>query len=141
MMLKRQMRSSQAGVSLLEILIAVSILGISFTAIFSSLSSGLRAAARLDQYQRAVDLATNQLNEMVLDPTLEPGQVISGVSSSGLRWKAKSELVDSRPGPAQDRPLQLVRLVVEVSWARPTRPQSFVLQTLKLRIPPAKPNP
>lgn len=134
-------RHSQAGVSLLEILIAVSLLGISFTAIFSSLSAALRAAGRLDQYRRAVDCASNKLNELVLEPNLEPGQVVSGVSDSGLRWRAKSEFVDSRPGSAPDKPLQLVRIVVEVSWATRTGTQNFALQTLKLRIPPATPSP
>jgi hypothetical protein len=141
MTLKRRRRSSWAGISLLEILIAVSILGISFTAIFSGLSAGLRAIARLDQHQRAVDLASNKLNEVLLDPNWVPGEAISGVSSSGLRWRVKSALVDTRPGPASDRPLELVRVVMEVSWGQTARPQTFVLQTLKLRIRPAKANP
>lgn len=134
----RPKRQSEAGVSLLEILIAVSILGITFTAIFSSMSAALRAASRLDQYRRVVDYATNKLNEVALDPNLAPGQETSGVSTSGLHWKAKTDVVDTRPGFGPDRPLQLVRIVVEVSWKGSAGPQSFVLQTLKLRIPSAQ---
>jgi len=134
----RPKRRSEAGVSLLEILIAISILGMTFTAIFSGMSAALRAASRLDQYRIVVDYATNKLNEVALDPNLAPGQEISGVSASGLRWKARTAVVDTRPGFGPDRPLQLVRIVVEVSWQGSARPQSFVLQTLKLRIPSAR---
>ncbi len=128
---------SGAGVSLLEILIAISILGITFTAIFSSMSAALRAASRLDQYRLVVDYATNKLNEVALDPNLAPGREISGVSASGLRWKARTEVVDTRPGFGPDRRLELVRIVVEVSWKGSAGPQTYALQTLKLRIPPA----
>ena len=129
---------SEAGISLLEILLAVSILGITFTAIFSGLSAALRAAGRLDQYRLVVDYATNKLNEVALDSSLEPGREYSGISPSGLRWRARSDVVDSRPGLGPDRPLQLLHVVVEVSWKGSARPQSLVLQTLKLRIPPPR---
>jgi len=131
-------RQSEAGVSLLEILIAISILGITFTAIFSSLSAALRAAGRLDQYRLVVDYATNKLNEVALDPSLEPGREYSGISPSGLRWRARSDVVDTRPGLGPDRPLQLLHIVVVVSWKGSAKPQSFVLQTLKMRIPPPR---
>jgi type II secretion system protein I len=128
-------RGSEAGVSLLEILVAVSILGITFTAIFSSLSAALRAASRLDQYRLVVDYATNKLNELALDPNLESGRELSGISASGLRWRARAEVVDTRPAFGPGRPLELLRIVVEVSWRGSAGPQSYVLQTLKLRLP------
>lgn len=134
----RRSKPSDAGISLLEILIAISILAITFAAIFSGMSAALRVEARLDQYRQVVDCATNKLNEVALDPNLEPGQEISGVSASGLRWRAWTEVVDTRPGLAPDRPLQLARIIVEVSWKGSAGPQSYMLQTLKLRFPPAR---
>src|SRR5689334_9659297 len=86
-----------AGVSLLEVLIAVSLLGISFAAIFSGLSSALRTSDLLDGYGRSVEYATEKLNDLALDPTLGPGEVRSGVSDSGIRWRAITGLVDKRP--------------------------------------------
>lgn len=128
-------RRTQAGVSLLEVLIAVSLLGICFTALFSSFSTALRSTDRLGRYNRAVEYASNKLNELVLDPNLAPGQTRSGVSDSGLNWRAKAELADKGPGQLPDRPIQLVRIVVEVSWSTPAGTQSFALETLKLRLP------
>ncbi len=134
----RRNNHGQAGISLLEILIAISILAMSFTAIFSSMSAALRAESRLDQYRLVVDLATNKLNEVALDPNLVPGQDTYGISAPDLRWRVSTRVVDTRPGFGPDRPLQLVRIVVQVSWKGSAGPQFYVLQTLKLRYPPAK---
>ncbi len=141
--LKRVCRDKrgQAGVSLLEVLIAVSLLGICFTALFSSFSTALRTTDRVDRYSRSVEYATNKLNELLVDPKLEPGQAKSGISDSGLRWRANTELVDKRPASGPDRPAQLMRITLEVSWTTPVGVQSFALQTLKLRIPEAAPTP
>ncbi len=126
---------TEAGVSLLEILIAVSLLGIGFTAIFSGFSTALRTIERVDHYAGVTDFAVNKLNELVVDPRLEPGQELSGVSNSGLSWRARTELVDQRPGASPDQPIQLMRVEVQVSWKTSKGFQSFALQTLKLRIP------
>jgi len=126
-------RCRQAGVSLLEILIAVSILGIAFTAVFASFSTALRTVARLDEHQLAVAFATSKLNEMLLEPTLAPGSEHSGVSEAGLRWRARAELAEERPGTAPDKPLRLLRVVVEVEWGNAGGRQTFRLETLKLR--------
>ncbi len=136
-----QDKREQAGVSLLEVLIAVSLLGICFAAVFPGLSAALRTTGHLSQYDHAVEYATNQLNELVLEPSLEPGQERSGVSHGGFRWRAKTELVDKRPGLAPDRPVQLVRIVLDVSWKSGAGEQFLRLETLKLRIPRATTKP
>ncbi len=128
----------EAGISLLEILIAISILAMSFTAIFSSMSAALRAETRLDRYRAVVDFATNKLNEVTLDPNLTAGQDFYGVAAPDLHWRVWTRVADTRPGLGPDRPLQLVRIVVQVSWKGSAGPQTYVLQTLKLRYPPAK---
>lgn len=127
---------AEAGVSLLEVLIAISILGIGFTAIFSGLSSALRTVDRIDHYAQVTEFAANKLNEIAVDSQLEPGQVLSGISDSELSWRARTELVDQRPGVSADQPVQLVRVEIQVSWETSKGPQSFALQTLRLRIPP-----
>lgn len=134
-------RRGEAGVSLLEVLIAISLLGICFAAVFSSLSTDLRAIRRLHQYDQAVEWATNHLNELTLDPTLEPGQARTGVSDSGFLWRVETELVDKRPGPAPDRPVQLMRIVLDLSRDSVASPRIIRLETLKLRIPPAVTKP
>ncbi len=135
----RRKKPSEAGITLLEILIAVALLGMSFTAIFSGLSAALRATRRLDEYRAVVDFATRKLNELMLETKFAPGQELSGISDSGMRWRARAERVGSRPGPDPDRPFELVRVILEVSWGTPSQPQNFVLERLKFWIPPASP--
>jgi general secretion pathway protein I len=131
----RTPRRRQAGVSLLEILIAVSILGIAFTATFAGFSTALRTVARLDEHQVAVALATSKLNELLLEPTLDPGSERSGVSEAGLRWRARTELAEERAGVVPERSLQLLRVAVEVEWGNAAgRRQTFHLESLKLQL-------
>ena len=131
-------RLDQGGVTLLEILIAVSILGICFSALFSGFSAALRTADRVDRYSQAVEFANGKLNQLLVDPTLGPSEVRSGATSGGLNWRAITEVVDERPRGTPDKPIQLLRVVLEVSWQTPVGSQSFAVQTLKFWLPPAE---
>ena len=141
MIIQRQRRSPEAGISLLEVLMAISILGISFATIFSGLSAALRATDHLDRFDRSNEFAKEKLSELFLDPSLMAGQMRSGVSPSGIWWQAKTELVDKRPLPGSEKPAQLVRIILEVSWRTRSGRQSLNLETLKLCFPEPPPNP
>lgn len=130
----------EAGITLLEVLIAISLLGAGFAAVFSAMQAALRSDGRLEGYQQSVEFATEKLNELVLDPTVAAGQERSGVSPGGLRWEMNTELVDTRPLNDPDRPVQLVRINLQVSWAGGAGTQKLNLQTLKLYIPEPPPS-
>ncbi len=127
-------KNSQKGISLLEILIAVSLLGVAFTAVFTGLSTALRTIDRVAQYNRAVDFALLKMNQVLLDPTLQPGFQRLGEFSSGETWAARAELVEERPGATANQRVQLLRVAVEVRWKLSRGEQRFALQTLKLRM-------
>ena len=139
--IQRHPRRGEAGVSLMEVLMATSLLGISFATIFSGLSAGLRTTDRLDRFDRANDFAASKLSELFLDPSLAAGQVRSGVSPSGIGWQARTQLVDARPLADPKKPAQLVRIILEVSWRTRSGRQSLDLETLKLCIPEPPPSP
>jgi type II secretory pathway pseudopilin PulG len=141
MIMQRQRRPHEAGISLLEVLMAISLLGISFATIFSGLSAALRATDHLDRFDRGNELAKEKLSELFLDPSLTAGQMRSGVSPSGIWWQARTQLVDKRPLPGSEKPAQLVRIILEVSWRTRSGRQSLNLETLKLCIPEPPPNP
>ena len=127
--------------SLLEVLMAISLLGMSFVTIFSGLSAALRATGRLDAFDRGNEFATQKLNELFLDPTFGADQMRSGVSPSGIEWEARTRLLDQRPLPGSQKSAQLVRINLEVSWRTGSGRQSLSLESLKLFIPPAPPSP
>ena len=125
----------EAGISLLEVLMAVSLLGISFVAIFSGLSAALRSVDHLGRFDQGNEFATQKLNELLLDPSLGADQLRSGVSPSGIRWQARTQLIDERPLPGSETPAQLVRILLQVSWSTRSGQQSLDLETSKLFIP------
>ena len=130
-----------AGMSLLEVLMAISLLGVSFVTIFSGLSAALRATSRLDAFDRGNEFATQKLNELFLDPTFGVDQMRSGTSPAGIEWQARTELLDQRPLPGSQKSAQLVRINLEVSWRTRSGRQAFSLESRKLFIPPAPPSP
>lgn len=139
--IQRRRKRREAGISLLEVLMAISLLGISFATIFSGLSAGLRVTGRLDLYDRGNEFATRKLNELFLDPSLTDGELRSGSSPSGISWQAKTELVEARPLYDPKKPAQLVRILLKVSWRTRSGQQSLNLETLKLCIPQPPPGP
>ncbi len=139
--IQRQREPLEAGISLMEVLMAISLLGISFATIFSGLSAGLRTTDRLDRFDRGNEFATRKINELFLDPSLAEGQVRSGVSPSGFWWQVRTQLVDTRPLSDPKKPAQLIRIILEVSWRTRLGRQSLNLETLKLCIAEPPPSP
>ena len=139
--IQHQRQPREAGISLLEVLMAISLLGISFATIFSGLSAALRTTDRLERFDRGNEFATKKLSELVLDPSVADGEVRSGVSPSGIWWRARTQLVDTRPLSDPKKPAQLVRIILEVSWRTRSGWQGLNLETLKLCIPEPPPSP
>ena len=117
---------------------AISLLGISFATIFSGLSAALRTTDRLNDLERGNRYAAAKLRELVLDPSLAAGQQRSGRSPSGLGWNATTQLVDARPLLGPERPLELVRIRLEVSWKSRSGRESVFLESLKLHFPESR---
>ena len=135
-------RRRERGMSLLEVLMAISLLGVSFVTIFSGLSAALRTTGRLDAFDRGNEFATRKLNELFLDPSLTANRWLTGTTPSGIEWEARTVLVEERPLPGSQKPVQLVRIDLRVSWPTRTGWQNLNLESLKLCIPtPPTPGP
>jgi type II secretory pathway pseudopilin PulG len=133
---RRRSRRGSAGISLLEVLMAISLLGISFATIFSGLSAALRATDHLGAFDRGNAFATQKLSELNLDPTLQAGEVRTGMSPDGtIWWQARTQLMGARPGLDPKKPVQLVRLVLDVAWQTRAGRQILSLESLKLCVP------
>ena len=128
-------RRRERGMSLLEVLMAISLLGVSFVTIFSGLSAALRATGRLDAFDRGDEFATRKLNELYLDPSITADQRLTGSTASGIEWEARTVLVAERPLPGSRKPAQLVRIDLRVSWPTRSGWQNLNLETMKVCIP------
>lgn len=113
----RPRKASQKGFSLLEILVAFSILSIALGVLLNIFSSGARSAALADEYTSAVQIAESLMARTGVESPLQPGQA-AGLENDKYHWEltiAPFELsienIDTGAIPAS-----LFMVTVNVSW-------------------------
>lgn len=110
-MARLPVRPSEAGFTLLEVVVALALLGVLCAGAFGVLAAGLRASRAATNYTTAV-----LEGERILNDVLANGMAIDmkeGVSESGYRWKAERIL---EPSENVEGPAQLLRWQVSVWW-------------------------
>jgi hypothetical protein len=102
-------------------MVASTIMAIAVVGLMATLSGAARNAARLRDYDRAVQLARLRMNELLLDETIPPNTEVAGdfdrSLSSGLEcgWRARASLWKLPPYPVPGE-FALERLDLEVWW-------------------------
>ena len=109
------------GFTLLEVLVATSIMGIAVVTLLSALSRSVNNAARLTTYERAGLIARSQMDSLLVDPNLprivpfensiDPS--LLGGASGG--WRARLTPFEGPPGVVPGTPI-LERIELEVWW-------------------------
>jgi general secretion pathway protein I len=121
-----------AGFSLLEVLVALSILALSYGMILQLLGSSSRNALRASDYRQAIMVAESQLNlaATVRNPAILPS---SGEAGEKFAWRLDiAPAVDLAMSDAVSMYTPL-RLTVEVSWEQESRePANITLSTIRL---------
>jgi prepilin-type N-terminal cleavage/methylation domain-containing protein len=140
-----------AGFTLLEVIIALSILAVSLTVTMQLISGGFTNLSRVSQYFMAGNYAQNIMNELLVNPEVLPGYSMNGSFDEGYRWLATASERDMPPDPqylnqmaaGQDQsqlfPLRLLDLQVVIQWKYRQREHQYVLRSAKvvnpLRLP------
>ena len=120
------------GFTLLEMVVATTIMGIAVVGLLSGLSGAVRNAARLRDYGRAVQLAQLRMNEMLLDDRLPRNVELQGVFDTSLNggvqsgWRARLSSFELSPAPAPGQ-LSLDRIELEVWWIYGAQRHNFNL--------------
>jgi general secretion pathway protein I len=129
-------RKRAAGFSLIEVLVAFTILALSLGTLYQVFSQGLRAADMGDDYTRAVVHARSQLARLGLEAEGDEA-AMEGELDDGYRWQAVIEPYAPAEGepPFSESGLEPVLVRVRVSWGHGPRERSFVLETVRLRLP------
>ena len=132
-------RSSQKGFTLLEILLAIAILGVALTVIMQQFSAGLRIGHTSGTYTTATAYAKQKLEEFQLIEEIEEGEE-AGDFDDGYTWKVSVlpyEVFMEEGGTDEDAeifehlPLEMYRLESVVSWMEGEKEKSISLVTLK----------
>ena len=120
------------GFSLIEVLVALAILGLSLGILFSIFNEGLGAARNSKDHVHAAVLADSRISEALGRPRLEPGEW-SGVDDAGYTWSVSVRPTESMFPENEYRP-EIVLLSVEalVSWQDGRRTRTLSLSTLRI---------
>jgi len=120
------------GFTLLEMIVATTILAVAIVGVMAGISGALRNAARLTSYDRAVQLARLRMNELLLDDRLPRNSVIEGSfdpqQAGGLDagWRARVTLFEKPPAQAVGE-MGIDRIELEVWWMAGAQRRTFSL--------------
>lgn len=117
----RVRRSSQSGFTLLEVLVATTIMALTIVGLVSLLSNTARNAARLTDYDRATILAKRRMDELLVDRRMPRYVTVEGVwpaevtGSVSVGWKARIQPFDYPPSFGAGTQV-LDRIELSVAW-------------------------
>jgi general secretion pathway protein I len=124
---------STTGFTLIEVVVAMAILGIGLTVIIELFSGGLRLARTSVEYTKAVNYARMKMEEMRVKQTIEEGSE-EGEWDGTFRWQVETKRVDILPaqvGTDYKPPVDLFQVKINVLWKSGTKERSTGLETYK----------
>ena len=130
---EKQLHSSN-GFTLIEVLVAMMILAISFVVLLQLFSGGLRTGRLSDDYTRAILHAREKMEEILLFEKSGSGEQ-EGEFKDGFKWKTKIDRVENTEEEAAKMSLDSFNVKVEVTWFEGSREKHFEINSLKISVP------
>lgn len=117
------------GFTLLEVLVALAILGIAITVIIQLFSANLRALSASEDYVSASLQGAAKMRALLDDQDLDE-RVWTEISPEGYRFdiSVKEGLTDR----TEILPVKLLDIALTIQWTKGNRARSMTFQTLKL---------
>jgi len=120
------------GFTLIEVLVAFSILSLTLAAVFALLSSGTRSTHVSDEYNQAVVLAESKLDELGITEPLRTG-LFKGRFDATYQWELQ---VDKRQrenlDPHADYAWDMLNVTLRVWWLSMGDERDITLSTIRL---------
>lgn len=134
-------RRDSAGFTLIEVVVAITLLGLSYSAILGAFSGSLRLLRQASEYQNALLLARSKLDETRIDTSLDIADQEAEENYGGVTYSYKIEIreipvVEEALKESVKMPAKLEEITVEVYWGKAGKEKTYKLVTYKL-----SPNP
>jgi len=126
---RRSLRYSD-GFTLVETLVAMSILSISLVVILQLFSCGLKSSKLSDNYTRAIFHAREKMEEILLDNNFTD-RAIEGEFSDGFEWKVQTLRLEPAQEEEAKLPVDIFSIKVNVNWHEGSKEKHFEISTLK----------
>jgi general secretion pathway protein I len=127
------------GFTLIETLVAISILSVSLVVLMQLFSGGLKSSRLSDEYTRGIFHAREKMDEILLAGELSEG-IIGGEFDDGFKWKAEALRLDMPEAKNVDLPFRAFNIRVAVTWDAGGREKQFSVSAIKL-VRPSRVNP
>ena len=117
----------RAGFTLLEVLVATTLMGIAVAGLLSGLSTSMSNASRLTEYDRAALLARRKMDELLVAHRLPKFVVLEGAFDQvNVGWRARVTPFELPPGAGAGAQM-LERIELEIWWMNGEKRQNFTL--------------
>ena len=124
---------SNKGFTLIETLVAISILSISLVVILQLFSGGLKSSRLSDDYTRGIFHAMEKMEEILLADEITDG-VFEGEFEDGFRWTAEIIHLESEE-PEEETikgPFDTFRIKVDIGWKMGGNEKHYEISTIKV---------
>ena len=120
------------GFTLLEVIVALTLIGIGFSVLFAGMSGSLRGLERVELTEHRVEQARLKLAQVDLIRVIRPRDSASGVFEDGVRWTVEaSPFIPAIEDAAQRNPASVIRVALTLEWNGRNGPQKRVLETYR----------
>ena len=122
------------GFTLMEVVVAMAILGVALTVIIELFSGGLRLARASMEYTKAVNYARTKMEEMTVKPAVVEGTEEGESDDKTFRWQVgvkKVDLLSIDKSVDYKPPIELYQVKIDVFWKSGTKEKSTSVESLK----------
>jgi general secretion pathway protein I len=130
-------KRSQRGFTLLEILVATTLMGIAVVGLLSSLSTSMRNATHITDADKASQIARNKMEELVADPTLPFQGNFDGTFDNASGWSVQVAPFEAPPRVAPGAMI-LQRIALVVWWTSGSNHREYPLEAYRI-VPVPRP--
>jgi general secretion pathway protein I len=124
-------KRSQHGFTLLEILVATTLMGLAVVGLLSSLSTSMRNATHVTDADKASQIARNKMEELMADPALPFQGNFGGVFDNSSGWNVQVAPFEAPPR-VQPGAMILQRIALVVWWTSGSNHREYPLESYRI---------